>query len=124
MKCLKKKKEESFQIFSTKQIFSTNGIHKTIYWIHQIHHYFIVLDMYGATQYLFCRFRISENLPFLFHIEYTKKNSPLTGIYVVYVNPRCENKHNSSRKGYKKRMGSNPYKKKKNHKGPRNQNHE
>lgn len=31
----------------------------------------------------------------------TNKNSLLTVIYVVYVNPRCENRHNSSEKGIK-----------------------
>lgn len=38
----------------------------------------------------------------------TKKNSLLTVIYVVYVNPRCENGHNSSVKGYKEWIGGNP----------------
>lgn len=55
--------------------------------------------MYGATQsfFLVCNF-----LPQKIEL---KINSLLTVIYVVYVNPRCENKGNSYEKIRKKGIG-------------------
>ena len=55
----------------------------------------------------------------------TKKNSLLTVIYVVYVNPRCENRNNSPKRVKKKEWPkSNIYSKKKKNNGQLDRNNE